>query len=86
MVRRSSVLIMAVLLPLVIRLENRFRLDSRPRGRVALAHLAGAVAFATVHVAVIIVLRKAAYAFAGDSYYFGSLLIGGFYELQKDVI
>ena len=33
----SSVLIMAVLLPFVIRLENRFRLDSRPRGRVVLA-------------------------------------------------
>lgn len=82
----SSVLIIAALVPWVFRLENRFRLDSRPRVRIVLAHLVGVVAFAALHVAVIIVLRKAAYALAGESYEFGNLLIGGFYELQKDAI
>jgi two-component system LytT family sensor kinase len=82
----SSVLIMAALVPFIIRFENRFRLDSRPRGRVVLAHLAGVVVFSTIHVVVIIFLRKAAYALAGESYDFGNLLLGGFYELQKDAI
>jgi len=82
----SSVLVIGLLIPAVVRFERRFRLDSRPRQRIIGAHLAAAVAFSTVHTTGMVLLRKAAYALVGQTYDYGNALIGGFYELQKDVI
>ena len=39
----SSVLIIFALIPLIVRLENRFRLDARPRAPVILVHAGGAL-------------------------------------------
>jgi two-component system LytT family sensor kinase len=85
----SSVLIVLVLVPLVFRFERRFRVDSRPRGRIILAHAGGLLVFSTVHTTAMILLRQLAYAAMGmsyDLYDFGSLELRFFYELQKDVI
>lgn len=82
----SSVLIVLVLVPLVYRFEQRFRIDSRPRSRVVLAHVGGLLVFSSVHTAVMILLRQLAYAAVGEWYDFGSVALRWFYELQKDVI
>jgi two-component system, LytTR family, sensor kinase len=82
----SSVLIILLLVPLVFRFEQRFRIDSRPRTRIVIAHAAGLIAFSAVHTTVMVMLRQAAYAAMGESYDFGSIWVRGFYELQKDVI
>jgi two-component system, LytTR family, sensor kinase len=82
----SSVLVIFAMIPLIVRLERRFALDGRPRGRILAAHIGGAVAFSIIHVAGIVVIRKLAYAFAGESYDFGNVFVGGLYELQKDII
>jgi signal transduction histidine kinase len=82
----SSALIVLVLLPLVLRLEARFPIDSKPRSRVLLVHAAGLLAFSAAHTTVMVTLRRLAYALLGSSYNFGNPWLGGFYELQKDVI
>jgi two-component system LytT family sensor kinase len=82
----SSVIVIFAFVPLIIRFERRFRLDSRPRWRVVAAHAAGAFIFSAWHVAGIVALRKMAYAFAGQTYNFGDLPIRFLYELQKDLI
>ena len=82
----SSVLIVMLLVPLVFRFEQRFRIDSRPRLRIAVAHVAGLVVFSTVHTTVMLLLRELAYSAMGESYDFGSTGVRYFYELQKDVI
>jgi two-component system LytT family sensor kinase len=82
----SSVLIIVALIPLIVQLERRVRIDSRPRLRAFLIHAAAAVGFCIVHMTGAILLRKAAYALAGESYEFGNILVGAVYELQKDII
>jgi two-component system, LytTR family, sensor kinase len=82
----SSVLVILALIPAIVRLEQSFRLDSRPRGRIILAHAVGAIAFSAVHTAAMVALRKLAYAVAGQSYDFGNIPVRWFYELQKDVM
>jgi signal transduction histidine kinase len=82
----SSALTIMLLVPLVYRFEQRFRIDSRPRTRIVVAHAVGLVVFSSVHTSVMVLLRKLAYAAAGESYDFGSIWVRGFYELQKDVI
>src|SRR5688572_14519170 len=82
----SSVLIVLLLVPLVYRFEQRFRIDSRPRSRVVFAHVCGLLVFSSVHTSVMVGLRQLAYAAMGESYDFGSIWLGWFYELQKDVI
>jgi two-component system LytT family sensor kinase len=82
----SSGLTVLALLPIVIRFERRFRLDSRPRGRALLAHTAGLLVFSAAHTTGMVILRELAYASMGESYEFGSISIRGFYELQKDVL
>jgi LytS/YehU family sensor histidine kinase len=82
----SSVIVIVTLIPLIARFENRVRIDSRPRVRVLLAHIAGAIAFSIVHTTAMVLLRKLVYALAGESYEFGNVLIEGIYELQKDLI
>jgi two-component system LytT family sensor kinase len=82
----SSVLVILALIPFVVRFERRFRLDGRPRSRILLAHIAGGVAFSVLHTGGMVILRKLSYAVVGESYDFGNVLIGAFYELQKDLI
>ena len=82
----SSILVIGALVPFVIRFEDRFRLDARPRSGIALAHLAGAVVFSVAHTTIMVLFRKLIYAGAGEVYTFGNVLIQGFYELQKDLI
>jgi hypothetical protein len=82
----SSALIVMILVPLVFRFEQRFRLDARPRGRIVLAHVAGLLVFSATHTTVMVLLRRIAYAAMGESYDFGSVWVRGFYELQKDAI
>jgi signal transduction histidine kinase len=82
----SSAFIVMLLVPLVFRFEQRFRVDSRPRTRVVAAHIVGLLVFSTVHTTVMVLLRQLAYAAMGESYDFGTIWTRGFYELQKDVI
>ncbi|MGH8219048.1 MAG: sensor histidine kinase [Steroidobacteraceae bacterium] len=89
----SSTLIVFALIPLIVRLENRFRLDARPRLPVILAHSAGALSFSVIHVVVAYSLRAVVYGFAGERYFpanvpiaFGDVSITFLSELQKDVI
>jgi two-component system LytT family sensor kinase len=82
----TSVGVIGALIPLVIRFEGHFRLDARPRTRIVLAHIAGAVVFSIVHTTVMVFLRKLIYMLAGEVYTFGDVLIRGVYELQKDLI
>jgi two-component system LytT family sensor kinase len=82
----SSVVVIFALIPLIWRLENRFRIDSRPRIRVILIHLSAAVVFSIVHTTGMVLLRKLVYVLAGDTYEFGNVVSGAFYELQKDLL
>src|SRR6266581_531382 len=82
----SSVIVIAPLIPLIGRFENRLRIDSRPRMRALLAHIAGSVVFSIVHTTGMVLIRKLVSALAGDSYNFGNILLEWFYELQKDLI
>jgi len=82
----SSVVVIAGLVPCVIRFETRFRVDARPRGRIILLHAAGALVFSAVHTTGMVLLRKLIYVGFGTRYNFGNVLIQGFYELQKDLV
>lgn len=82
----SSVLIIFVLIPFVIRLENLFRLNARPRTPVMLVHTLGALLFSTIHVVVAYTLRIVVWRLAGETYFIGNVLFTFLYELQKDVI
>lgn len=82
----SSALVIFACIPLVVRFERKFRLDARSWWRTLLAHAGAAVAFSAVHVAGILILRKSIYALMGETYDFGNLALGSFYELQKDLI
>src|SRR5215469_12002994 len=64
----SSVLVILALIPLIVRVEQRFRLDARPRSRIVVAHAAAAIVFSALHTTGMVILRKLAYALAGDSY------------------
>ena len=82
----SSVLVIFALIPLIVRFERHFRLDARPRWRALVAHTGAALVFSALHVAGMLILRKLAYAVAGQRYDFDSLPIQALYELQKDLI
>src|SRR5581483_9233020 len=77
----SSIVVIVALIPLVAHLENRVRIDSRPRTRALLVHLGAAVVFSLVHTTTMVLIRKLIYVLAGDSYIFGNILVEGFYEL-----
>jgi hypothetical protein len=82
----SSVLVILVLIPAIVRVERRFRLDSRPRGRIVAIHLLSAVVFSVIHTTGMVAIRKLGFMLMGEYYDFGNLLVRGFYELQKDVV
>jgi two-component system LytT family sensor kinase len=82
----TSVIVIFALIPLVVRFEAHFRLDAHPRWRIVGAHLGAALIFSALHVAGILLLRKLIYAVVGQRYGFDSLVVQGFYELQRDLI
>src|ERR1041384_8085942 len=82
----SSVLVITALIPAVAWLENRFRIDSKPRGRIVAIHLLSAVVFSIAHVAGMVAIRKIVFIMLGSGYDFGNVLVQGFYELQKDLV
>lgn len=82
----SSILILFALIPLIVRLENHFRLDRRPRAPVVLVHSAGALLFSLAHVAVAYPLRMLVYHLAGAPYVIDNMLITLLYEAQKTTI
>ena len=82
----SSILVIVALIPWVVRFERRFGFDGRPRSRVLAAHMVGAIVFSVAHTAGMVGLRKLVYVLVGDSYDFGNVFVGLFYELQKDVV
>jgi sensor histidine kinase YesM len=82
----SSVFLVFLLIPLIFRFENRFRIDSRPRTRAVLIHIGAAVVFSAIHTTGMVLLRKLAYRVMSDSYDFGDIPTRWFYELQKDLI
>jgi two-component system, LytTR family, sensor kinase len=82
----SSVLVILALIPAIVRVEGRFRLDSKPRGRIVAIHLLSACVFSVVHTAGMVAIRKVGFLLAGESYNFGNVLVQGFYEMQKDVV
>jgi two-component system, LytTR family, sensor kinase len=82
----TSVIVIFALIPLVVRFEAHFRLDARPRWRIVIAHLGAALIFSALHVAGILLLRKLVYAVVSQRYGFDSLVVQGFYELQRDLI
>jgi two-component system LytT family sensor kinase len=82
----SSVLVILALIPAIVRIEHRFRLDAKPRARIAAIHLLSACVFSAVHTAGMVAIRKIGFLIAGQHYEFGDVLVQGFYELQKDLI
>lgn len=82
----SSVLVLLALIPAIVRVERRYRLDSKPRSRVVAIHLLSACIFSIVHTGGMVAIRKLGFLMAGESYDFGNVLVQGFYELQKDLV
>jgi two-component system, LytTR family, sensor kinase len=82
----SSVLVICLLIPVIVRFEDHFRIDAHARMRVILAHAVMLLAFSTVHVLGIVLLRKAVYLLVGGRWDFGNVPIQGFFELQRDAI
>ncbi len=67
----SSHLVLLALVPAVVAFERRFPLGFAGFARNLPWHLAGSVVFSLLHVAGMVALRKAAYAWAGGRYDFG---------------
>ena len=82
----SSVLVILALIPAIVWIERRFRLDSRPRGRIVAVHLLSACVFSVIHTSGMVAIRKIGFTIAGEHYDFGNVLVQGFYELQKDLV
>lgn len=82
----SSVLVILALIPAIVSIERRFRLDSKPRGRIVAIHLVSACVFSVVHTSGMVAVRKLGFMIAGEHYDFGNVLVQGFYEMQKDVV
>jgi two-component system, LytTR family, sensor kinase len=82
----SSVFVIFALIPLLVRFENRFRIDSRPRTRAILIHIGVGIAFSAIHTTAMVLLRKVVYWLMSDSYDFGDIPTRWVYELQKDLI
>jgi two-component system, LytTR family, sensor kinase len=82
----TSVVIIFAMIPVVVRFERAFPVDSKPRWRPLAAHALGSLVFCAVHVVFILALRKWVYSLAGETYNFDSLAWQSVYEYQKDLI
>ena len=81
----SSALVALALVPAVVWFTRRFPLRLEDWRRVLALHLLGSLAWSALHVAGMVVLRKAAYASIGDSYDFTPWWWEFGYEYLKDV-
>jgi hypothetical protein len=81
----SSALMFLALLPAVIAVEQRWPLRFDSWRRSLPLHLLASVPFSLIHVGGMVVLRKLAYAGAGQTYDFGPWWVNFGYEYLKDV-
>ncbi|MDM0043972.1 LytTR family DNA-binding domain-containing protein [Variovorax dokdonensis] len=81
----SSHLVILALVPAVIAFERRFPLSGDRLWRNLPWHALGSVLFSLLHVAGMVLLRRMAYAWAGQQYDFGDWLRHWPYEYFKDV-
>jgi len=80
----SSNLVLLALVPAVVAFERRFPLELRDWRRLLPVHAAASVAYSVVHVVAMVGVRKAAYAFVGETYDFGNWPRELAYEYLKD--
>lgn len=81
----TSTLVIGLLIPAVVTFERRFPLHWGTLRRHLPLHLAATLVFCTVHVVLMIALRKAVHAAIGDSYPVNDLARVFAYEYLKDV-
>lgn len=81
----SSHLVVLALIPALVAWERRFPLHWDTLRRHLPWHLLGSLLFSVVHVVLMVLLRKAGHALAGESYQFGGWLAQWGYEYLKDV-
>lgn len=82
----SSMLAILVLIPLIVRFNQKFPLYIKQFKRNLLPHVLITVIFSIVHIALMVGLRKAGYWWLGDSYDFGDWQSEFFYEYRKDLL
>ena len=80
----SSLLILAALLPLLLKFDRTYPLARPNIRRHATLHLAFSVPFSLLHVAGMVALRKLIYLLVDRHYAFGPLTIELAYEFMKD--
>jgi hypothetical protein len=80
----TSMLAMALLLPLILAFDRRFPLRFSTLHRSLPAHLLASLGYTLAHVLVMTLMRHAAYTFAGLSYEFGPWSSAILYEFLKD--
>lgn len=80
----TSHLMWLALIPLMLAFEHRVPLGLFVPRRNFLWHALATVVVSALHVAGMVALRKAAYAFAGQTYHFGDWRLQFFYEYLKD--
>lgn len=81
----TSTLVIGLLIPAVVAFERRYPLHWGTLRRHLPLHLAATLVFCTVHVVLMIALRKAVHAAIGDSYPVNDLGCVFAYEYLKDV-
>ncbi|MBS0449778.1 MAG: LytTR family transcriptional regulator [Proteobacteria bacterium] len=81
----SSQFSLLALLPAVFAFERRFPMDLDHLRQNLPWHLLGSVVFSLVHVAAMVLIRKAVYAAVDEHYSFGNWLVRWPYEFLKDV-
>ncbi len=81
----SSHLVVLALLPALVAWERRFPIHWNTLRRHLPWHLLGSLLFSVAHVLLMVLLRKAGHALAGESYQFGGWLAQWGYEYLKDI-
>ncbi|MGE5624460.1 MAG: LytTR family DNA-binding domain-containing protein [Bacillota bacterium] len=82
----SSHLMVFLLIPALAWVLAHFPLTRLSWWRSLPAYLTGAVLFSLLHVEGMVLLRRLAYAFAGERYDFGPFWLNWPYELRKDLV
>lgn len=82
----SSGLGVLLLIPLIIRLDNKFPFNGNKIAKTCVLHLLFSITFSMLHVSFMFGLRKLLYWALGGSYEVGDWLIEFVYEYRKDLI
>jgi hypothetical protein len=80
----TSVVVILLLLPLLVRFDRRFPLRLDTWRRSLLAHALATIPFSVIHVSGMVWLRQLIYGARGESYNFGNWIHGYVYEYLKD--